>query len=53
MVRCLEANIFVAVLVRGVAGKDGRDVEYDGGFLVCERVLRCRLVCKGIEPGNC
>jgi hypothetical protein len=34
VVRGLEADILVAVLVRGVAGEDGGDVEDDGGLLV-------------------
>ena len=50
MVRRLETNILVAVLVRGVTGQDGGDVEDDGCFLICERVLGGRFVCKGVEP---
>lgn len=40
----------MAVLVRGVAGEDGGDVEDDGCFLICEGVLGGRLVCEGVEP---
>jgi len=53
VVRRLEADIFVAVLVGGVAGEDGGNVEDDGGFLVCQRVLRGGFVCKGVEPICC
>lgn len=50
MIGRLEPDIFVAILVGSMTGQDGRDVEDDAGFLVCERVLRGRLVCKRIEP---
>lgn len=50
MVRSLEADIFVAILVGRVARQDGGDVEYDGRFFVRERVLRRGLVGKGIKP---
>jgi hypothetical protein len=52
VVRRLEADILVAVLVGGVAREDGRDVEDDGGLFVGERVLRRGLVGEGVEPGE-
>ena len=45
-----EANILGAVLVRGVAGEYGRNIENNRSFLECQRVLRCRLVGKRIIP---
>ena len=52
MVGGLEPDILVAVLVGGVAGQDGGDVEDDGGLLEGERVLRGGLVGEGVEPGG-
>lgn len=40
----------MAILVRGVAGQDGGDVEDDASFLVGEGVLGSRFVCERIEP---
>ena len=45
-----EAGVFGAVLVGGVAGEDGGDVEYYGGLFVGERVLGCGFVGEGVEP---
>lgn len=33
-----------------MTSENGGDVEDDGGFFEGERVLGCRLMCKGIEP---
>lgn len=50
MVGNFEHCLLVAVLVGGMAGENGRDVEDDGSLLVGERVLRGGFVGKGIEP---
>jgi hypothetical protein len=52
VVRSLEPDIFVTVLVCGVAGQYGGDVENDACFFVCERVLGGGFVCECIEPGS-
>lgn len=52
MVRGLEPDIFVAVLVCSVAGQDGRDVENDACFFVGEGVLGGGFVCECVEPGS-
>lgn len=39
MIGGLEPNVLVSILVGRMAGKDGGDVEDDGGFLVGERIL--------------
>jgi hypothetical protein len=46
----LETRVFMPILVRGMAGEDGGDVEDYGGFLVCEAVLRRRFVGECVEP---
>ena len=46
----LEPAVLRTVLVGGMTGEDGGDVEDDGRFLVRQRELRRRLVGKGIEP---
>ena len=46
----LEAGIIGTVLVCGMTGQDGRDVEDNRCFLVCERVLGSGFVCEGIIP---
>lgn len=53
MVGGLEARIFGAVLVGGMAGQDSGNVEDDGGFFIGERVLGDSLVRKSIVPGMC
>lgn len=50
MVCGLETCVLVAVLVRSVAGEDGRNVEDYRGFFVGEAVLRRRFVGESIEP---
>ena len=50
MIGRLEPDILVAILVCGMAGQDGGNVENDAGFFVCEGILRGRFVCKGVEP---
>lgn len=52
MVRRLETRVFVADLMRGMTGKDGRYVEYYGRFLEREGVLRRGFVGECIEPGR-
>jgi hypothetical protein len=46
----LEADVFMAILVRGVAGKYSGDVEYDRSFLESEGVLRRRFVRESVKP---
>ena len=43
----------MTILVGGVAGQDGGDVENDAGLFVCEGVLGGRLVREGIKPVLC
>lgn len=47
---CLKSGIIGSVLVRRVAGQDGRDVKQDRRFLKGKRVLGCRLLREGIIP---
>lgn len=53
VIGCFEACVFMAVLVRGMAGEDGGDVEYYRGFLECEGILRRGFVSEGIKPSTC
>src|SRR4051794_449245 len=50
VVGSLEARVFETVLVRGVAGENGRDVVDYRRLLVCERVLGGGFVREGIIP---
>jgi hypothetical protein len=50
MICRLEPRLIKPVLIRSMAGKDGRDVEDDGGLFVGERVLGSGFVGKSIEP---
>jgi hypothetical protein len=51
MVCGFDANILGPVLVGGMAGKDGGDVEDDGSFLESQGVLGSGLMSKRIVPG--
>ena len=50
MVCSLPARVFGTVLICGIAGQDGGDVEYYRGFLVRERVLGRGFMCEGVKP---
>lgn len=52
MIRSFDAGIFGAILIRSVTGQDSGDIEQDGRFLKCERVLRRRLGGKCVEPSS-
>ena len=53
MIGSLETCILEPVLVRGVAGKNGGDIEDNGSFLVGQGVLGYRFVGERIEPRSC
>lgn len=50
MVCRLETGVVGSVLVGGMAGKDGGDVEDDGSFLEGERVLGSGFMGESIVP---
>ena len=50
VVRGLEPDILVSVLIRSMTRQDCGYVEDDRTLLIRQRVLRCRFVGKGIEP---
>ena len=50
MIRCLEASVVESILICCVARKYCGNVKNDRGLLICQGILRGRLVRERIEP---